>query len=140
MQECDLALDSLAATLRVTRVERGVVPVDTLHTMMGTRMDGYNTATFVPLATFERPDTAGHVVTPAHMVSARAVTGAKGIAVEPYGEPVCVLTMPASVDNETAIHDVGEAAGQWHYAIERGVSTDYPNGRTDFFETHWAQH
>lgn len=139
IEECDLTLEALARILRASDRQRDIIPANTLHTMMGTRVDGYNTAKFVPLSSFERPDISGYHVQPAHMVSARAVIDASGVSIEAYGEPVGMLTMPASSQNEAIIHEVGDQAGQWHYAIEGGRCEASPQGRTDFYETRWAQ-
>lgn len=106
---------------------------------MGRGKDGYNPTDFVPLADFERPDVTGYNVQAAHMVSARAKQGKSGMVVEPYDEAVGILTMPATTANEAIIHEVGDKAQQWHYAIERGPCPEYPAGRMDFYETRWAE-
>ena len=132
--ECELALDAMAGLLNGRNVRRGIVPPNTLHCMMGTGKDGYNSTELVPLTDFERPDIAGYHVEPGHMVSARATDN----GVEEYGERIGVLTMPASRENEQIIHDIGVAANQWHFAIEHGACSELPAGRTDFWETPWA--
>ncbi len=135
ISECELALDAMAGLLNGSHMRRGIVPPNTLHCMMGTGKDGYNPTDFVSLSDFMRPDIDGYHVGPGHMVSARSTNA----GVEEYGEPVGVLTVPASPANEQTIKDVGIAANQWHFAIEHGECPEFPEGRTNFWETPWAQ-
>lgn len=137
--ECEQALGALTIKLHGTDIKRGIVPPNTLHTMMGRGKDGYNPTEFAPLADFERPGTPGYGAQAAHMVTARVKHNGSGTTVEPYDEAVAILTMPASPANEAVIHEIGDEAQQWHYAIERGPCSEYPNGRMDFYETRWAK-
>lgn len=136
--ECEQALGALIIKLHGSNIEHGLVPPNTLHTMMGRGQDGYSPTGFVPLADFERSSIPGYNVQAAHMVSARAKLSGSTATTEPYGEQVGILTMPNNPANEAIIHEIGDTAQQWHYAIERGPCSDYPNGRVDFYETRWA--
>ena len=137
--ECEQALGALTIRLHGHDVTHGVVPPDTLHTMMGRGKDGYSPTDFVPLTDFARPDVAGYRVQAAHMVSARAKQTPAGTVIEPYDEAAGILTMPATAAHEAIIHEIGDKARQWHYAIERGPCPEYPEGRLDFYQTRWAE-
>jgi hypothetical protein len=131
IEDCELALAALIDVFQVRDVERDIVPANTLHTMMGRRMGGYDTATIAPFEVLAQGLPAD-TVRPAHMVSARVRHNAP---VEPYGEPVGIITVEPTY--EDAIHELGYELEQFHYAIERGPTGDEP-GRTDFYETQWV--
>lgn len=133
--DCELALDAMAGLLNGSNVRRGIVPPNTLHCVMGTGKGGYSATEFVSLTDFERPNIAGYRVEPAQALTVHAT----GSGVERYSERVGVLTMPASPANEQIIDDIAIAGEQWHYTIEHGVSPELPEGRTDYWETRWAQ-
>lgn len=135
IEDCELALDAMAGLLNGSNVRRGIVPPDTLHCVMGTGRDGYSSTEFIPLTDFERPDIAGYRVEPAQALTVQAT----GSGVEPYTERVGVLTMPASPANEQVIDGIAIAGEQWHYTIEHGATPGSPAGRTDYWETRWAQ-
>lgn len=125
IKECEQATHELCSLLRGTIDETFRLADDSIHTMMGRRIGGYDTDTVAPLARVTQlaPRMQVH---DGYMVSARIHEG----EVESYGEPVAIMI--GRQKDEAEIHTVGDTLEQHHYAIER------TQGLTDFYETKWA--
>ena len=122
----DESADELAVILGASRVEKGVIGPDAIHCMMGLKVDGYDDGRIASLNEIAE-HTKNLSTKLAHMVSARMTDE----GVESYGEPVVVLT--GALDQVDAIHSIGHALKQHHYAIEHGSDSV-----TRFYETDWA--
>jgi hypothetical protein len=136
IQERDRALDALAGLLGSQNKQKDIVSQGKIHVMMGRKMDGYGDGDTVPIEEFQS-NLPGYSVTEGHMISARTIINPDGTrGVETYGEPVGIIV--ADRIHEALVHEKGDTAKQFHYAMERGPIGNTP-GRTDFYETRWAR-
>ncbi len=135
VDECELSLESLARFLRADRVEREIVPPDTLHCMMDIRRGGHRAMSwFSALSTFERPNIEGYSMHPADIIAARVEPNGYARQYESFA---AAMTLPHTEQGIVAIHDMGLDGQQVGYAISYGPCQEFPEGRTELYETDY---